>query len=163
MRRRVLPSRRRPRKRRPGSRAVRGGGHDWAAPVFGASIAHAPPAHRCSLVGAASTHGGDGRDASRLLADASLILQRDRGHRGRTGLGVPGQRASVVAAGEAGLLIMGLSERWRTEGLGPRRRRIRRGAPPAPTIFVRRGPRRGALAPPETATRFGWSLTASRA
>jgi DNA-binding SARP family transcriptional activator len=135
--------------------------HDWAALDFGASIARATGAP-LQLLGAASTHGGDGRDASRLLADASLILQRTAGIAAEPVLAVPGHRGVVVSAGNAGLLIMGLSERWRTEGLGPLRRRIVE-EPPAPTIFVRRGPRRGALAPPETATRFGWSLTASRA
>jgi serine/threonine protein kinase len=30
---------------------------------------------------------------------------------------------------------------------------------PAPTVFVRRGTRPGGLAPPETRTRFSWSLT----
>ena len=33
--------------------------------------------------------------------------------------------------------------------------------PAAPTVLVRRGPRPGGLAPPETATRFGWSMTAN--
>jgi hypothetical protein len=32
-------------------------------------------------------------------------------------------------------------------------------APPAPTVFVRRGTRPGGLAPAETRTRFSWSLT----
>jgi len=57
-----------------------------------------------------------------------------------------------------GLLVVGFSERWRQEGLG----RVRGAlveAPPAPTVLVRRGPRPGGLAPPETVTRFGWSLT----
>jgi len=32
--------------------------------------------------------------------------------------------------------------------------------PPAPTVLVRRGRQPGGFVPPETATRFGWSLTA---
>jgi len=37
------------------------------------------------------------------------------------------------------------------------------GAPPAPTVLVRRGPRPGGLAPDGTRTRFGWSLTGAGA
>jgi hypothetical protein len=135
--------------------------HDWAALDLGASIALATGAS-LQLVGAASNDHGDGRDASRLLADASLILQRTAGIAAEPVLTAPGHAGIAVSAHGAGLLIMGLSERWRTEGLGRLRRRIVQ-EPPAPTLFVRRGPRRGALAPPETATRFGWSLTASPA
>jgi hypothetical protein len=56
----------------------------------------------------------------------------------------------------AGLLVMGLSERWHEEGLGPVRTEIARRKP-APTLFVRRGTRPGALAPAEDMTRFRWS------
>jgi hypothetical protein len=59
-------------------------------------------------------------------------------------------------------VLLGLPDRYKGEGLGRRRRRIAAN-PPAPTLFVRRGLRRGALAPPQTATRFSWSLTASPA
>ena len=73
-------------------------------------------------------------------------------------LAPPGRRGVVALAAGAGLLVVGLSDRWRRESLG----RIRSAlveAPPAPTVLVRRGPRPGGLAPPETLTRFGWSLT----
>jgi len=56
----------------------------------------------------------------------------------------------------AGLLVVGLSERWRTEGLGPLRSELVK-SPPAPTLLVRRGTRAGALAPREDMTRFAWS------
>ena len=52
--------------------------------------------------------------------------------------------------------MIGLSERWRQEGLGPTRSEIARAAP-APTVFVRRGQRPGALAPASDVTQFGWS------
>ena len=42
--------------------------------------------------------------------------------------------------------MIGLSERWRQEGLGPTRSEIAKAAP-APMLFVRRGLRPGALAP----------------
>ena len=57
----------------------------------------------------------------------------------------------------AGLLVVGLSDRWRSEGLGPVRAAIAKAAP-APILFVRRGIRAGALAPRTgDVTRFAWS------
>ena len=53
--------------------------------------------------------------------------------------------------------MIGLSERWQHEGLGPTRSEIA-GAAPAPVLFVRRGTRPGALAPREDVTRFTWSM-----
>src|SRR5262245_9450183 len=52
--------------------------HDWAALELGAWIAGATGA-ALRLVGAAAGDPVDGRDASRLLADASLIVQRTAG------------------------------------------------------------------------------------
>jgi hypothetical protein len=68
-----------------------------------------------------------------------------------------GREGIVEAAAGAGLLVVGLSERWRDEGLGPTRSEIAKAAP-APVLFVRRGSRPGALAPREDVTRFGWSV-----
>ena len=110
---------------------------------------------RLRLIGALGTD--DAPDASRLLADASLIVQRTAGIVAEPLLALPGRGVLALAEG-AGLLVVGFSERWRQEGLG----RVRGAlveAPPAPTVLVRRGPRPGGLAPPETVTRFGWSLT----
>ena len=70
----------------------------------------------------------------------------------------PGRKGIVAGADGAGLLVVGLSERWRQEGLGRVRGELVE-SPPAPTLLVRRGQRPGGLAPPETATSFGWSLT----
>ena len=52
--------------------------------------------------------------------------------------------------------MIGLSDRWRQEGLGPTRSEIARAAP-APVLFVRRGTRPGALAPRDDVTKFTWS------
>jgi hypothetical protein len=71
-------------------------------------------------------------------------------------LAPPGHQGVVEAAEGAGLLVIGLSERWRTEGLGSVRSAIARRAP-APTLFVRRGVRAGMLTPTTTLTSFGWS------
>jgi hypothetical protein len=68
----------------------------------------------------------------------------------------------VMALSEgAGLLVVGLSDRWKHEGLGRVRAGLA-GTPPAPTVFVRRGERPGGLAPADARTRFGWSLTGAR-
>ena len=68
----------------------------------------------------------------------------------------PGREGIIEAASSAGLLVIGLSDRWKQEGLGPTRSEIARAAP-APTLFVRRGLRPGALAPRGDETRFTWS------
>ena len=54
-------------------------------------------------------------------------------------------------------MLAGLSERWREEGLGPTRLAVAERAS-VPVLFVRRGVRPGALAPPDQLTRFAWSL-----
>jgi DNA-binding SARP family transcriptional activator len=132
------------------------GGHDWAALALGAWVARATGAP-LRLIGMASG-GEDGRDASRLLADASLIVQRIAGIGAEPLLGEPGRGGIVELAEGAGLLVVGLSDRWRQEGLGRLRGELAE-EPPAPTVFVRRGARPGGLAPADTRTRFRWSLT----
>jgi hypothetical protein len=77
-------------------------------------------------------------------------------------LASPGRKGVVALAAGAGLLVVGLSERWRQERLGRVRAAIA-DAPPSPTVFVRRGLRPGGLAPPETRTSFSWSMTAAMA
>jgi hypothetical protein len=93
---------------------------------------------------------------TRLLGDAGLLVQQYAGIAAQPVVAEPGREAVVEAAAGAGLLVIGLSERWRDEGLGPTRSEIARAAP-APVLFVRRGTRPGALAPKDDVTRFGWS------
>jgi DNA-binding SARP family transcriptional activator len=138
-----------------------GGWHDWAALELGAWVARATGAP-LRLIGASANGRGDGRDASRLLADASLILQRTAAIVAEPLLAEPGRSGVRTAADGAGLLVVGMSDRWRHEGVGRMRAALVHD-PPAPTVLVRRGPRRSGLAPPEAPTRFGWSLTAGRA
>jgi DNA-binding SARP family transcriptional activator len=133
--------------------------HDWAALELGAWVARATGA-RLRLMGAADRRG-DGRDASRLLADASLIVQRTANVVAEPLLAAPGGGLATLAEG-AGLLVVGLSERWRQEGLGKVRAKIA-SDPLAPTVLVRRGARPGGLAPPETRTCFSWSLAEAAA
>jgi hypothetical protein len=130
-----------------------GADHDWSALELGAWMAYARGAP-LKLLGAAAT-GGGGRDASRLLANASLVVQQLAGVTAEPVLAEPGPEV-VRTAGEAGLLVVGLSDRWRQEGLGPLRSEIAKTAA-APTVFVRRGERPGALAPKDNLTRFRWS------
>jgi len=136
------------------------GWHDWAALELGAWVARATDSP-LQLIGAASNGGASGRDASRLLADASLIVQRTAGVVAEPVLVSPGRKGVTTAAAEAGLLVVGFSERWRQEGLGGIRTELME-APPAPVVLIRRGPRPGGLAPADTRTRFSWSLTGGR-
>ena len=129
-----------------------GGDHDWAALELGAWIAHARAAP-LRLLGAADGNGG--RDASRLLANASLVTQQLAGIVSEPVLVQPGRGVMEAAAG-AGLFVVGLSDRWQQEGLGALRSEIA-NAGIAPTLFIRRGERPGALAPRDDLTRFRWS------
>jgi hypothetical protein len=85
-------------------------------------------------------------------------VQRQAGIAAQPLLARPGRRGLRALAEGAGLLVVGLSERWREEGLGQARAELA-AAPPAPTVLVRRGGIPGGLEPAEPRTRFGWSLT----
>src|SRR5579884_4303098 len=131
-----------------------GAEHDWAALELGAWIATAYEAP-LTLLGASFNLADGTRDASRLLANASLVVQQLTGTVAQPALANPGPDVIRKAEG-AGLLVVGLSERWRSEGLGPLRSELVK-SPPAPTLLVRRGTRLGALAPRDDMTRFSWS------
>jgi Kef-type K+ transport system membrane component KefB/nucleotide-binding universal stress UspA family protein len=131
-----------------------GAEHDWAALELGAWIAAANRAP-LKLLGSAGTTD-EGRDATRLLGNASLVVQQFAGIPAQPLIADPGLAGLISAAGGAGLLVVGLSDRWRKEGLGTTRSEIARRAP-APVLFVRRGLRPGALAPRGDVTRFTWS------
>jgi Kef-type K+ transport system membrane component KefB len=134
-----------------------GADYDWAALELATWIAAASKA-RLRLLGASGTRG-DGKDAGALLANAALVVQQFAGVVAEPVIAPPGRRGILAAASEADLLIVGLSDRWRKEGLGDVRQAITRAAP-APIVFVRRGERPGALAPSAEMTRFGWSTAA---
>jgi DNA-binding SARP family transcriptional activator len=130
--------------------------HDWAALELGAWFARATGAP-LRIVGALGGPRDGLADASRMLADVSLILQRVAGIVAEPWLAEPGLAGLAGAAQDAGLLVVGLSERFASEGLGALRTALA-DSPPAPLVFVRRGPRPGGLAPPESLTRYAWSL-----
>jgi len=137
--------------------AFGGAEDDWAALELGAWLAGALGTD-LRLVGSAGTASG-GRDASWLLANASLVVQQFAGVATEPLLVTPGADGLATAAADAALLVLGLSNRWRHEGLGPVRASLVERAP-APVLIVRRGLRPGALAPRGTLTRFTWSLGA---
>jgi DNA-binding SARP family transcriptional activator len=133
-----------------------GAEHDWAAVELGAWIASAWRSP-LRLVGAAADPSGSSGDASRLLAHASLAVQRGLGVETVPLLIPPTPEELVRVAQEAALVVLGVPEAWRRGGLGPVRLNLARDAGP-PTLLVRRGPRPGGLAPRESLTRFTWSL-----
>ena len=113
------------------------------------------------LSGPRPTRVADKRDASRLLADASLAVQRV--------VGVETTPLLAEASGEA-LVARGRASERRRRGhlaalacaresalLGVRSSAARS----APVVLVHRGPRPGGLAPHESRTRFSWSIEAS--
>jgi Kef-type K+ transport system membrane component KefB len=131
-----------------------GGDHDWAALELGAWIASAKGTP-LKLVGAAA----EGGDASRILSSASLVVQQLAGVVTEPLLVDTSNGGLVHAVEGAGLLVIGLSDRWRDEGLGAVRSAIAKSGV-APILFVRRGARAGALAPREGVTQFSWSRIA---
>jgi DNA-binding SARP family transcriptional activator len=132
-----------------------GGEHDWAALELAAWLASAADIP-LRLLGTASDPRGR-RDASRLLADASLAVQRVVGVEAEPLLVEPAEEALVAAVEQASVVVVGIAERWRAEGVGRVRRALVRYARP-PVVLVHRGLRPGGLAPRETSTRFTWSI-----
>ena len=131
-----------------------GAEHDWAAVELGAWLARSRSV-TLQLVGA--TTGSDGRDASKLLANASIAVQRAFGVVAEPVLVEPTPEALVAAGARAGVAVIGLTDRWRREGLG-RARTALATQTTAPTILVRRGVRPGGLAPRGSETRFTWTI-----
>jgi DNA-binding SARP family transcriptional activator len=136
-----------------------GGEHDWAALELGAWLASALRLP-VTLVGTDADQSRDRPDASRLLADASLAVQRVVGVETRPALATATPDALVAAVEPATVVVAGISAHWRAGGLGAARRALARCAGP-PVILVHRGPRPGGLAPEESRTRFSWSIVAS--
>jgi DNA-binding SARP family transcriptional activator len=136
-----------------------GAEHDWAAVEIAAWIAGSTGA-ALRLVGAEGDPSREKRDASRLLASASLLVQRAVGVATEPLLVPRGAEGILSAAEQGGLIVSGLSERWRREGLGETRVALASQSGPT-TLFVRRGLRPGGIAPQQSLTRFTWSLTSA--
>ena len=130
--------------------------HDWSAIELAAWLA-AALGTSLRLLGTEADPALGLRDASRLLGRASLLVQQLIGIVTEPVLIPPGGHGVIQAAAGARLLVIGLSDRWRTEGVGSTRRAIATAVDAPPVLFVRRGLRPGGLAPPHTLTRFTWT------
>jgi DNA-binding SARP family transcriptional activator len=137
-----------------------GAEHEWSAIELAAWLAGSLDTS-LRLIGTQADPNLDRRDASRLLARASLLLQQVVGIVTEPVLVPSGEEGVLDASRDARLLVIGLSERWRSEGVGPVRRAVAEGAA-APTLFVRRGLRPSGVAPHDTLTRFTWTLASQQ-
>ena len=133
-----------------------GGVHDWAALELAAWLA-ASMDLPLRLVGTKADASLGRRDASRLLADAALAVQRVVGVPSEPLLAEPSDAALVAAVEPATAVVLGVSPRWRLDGIGATRRLLVRNARSL-TLLVHGGPRPGGLAPRESGTRFTWSI-----
>jgi DNA-binding SARP family transcriptional activator len=132
--------------------------HDWSAIEVAAWLAGSLGT-TLRLLGTEADPAAGRRDASRLLSRASLVVQQVVGIVTEPVLVPPGDEGVLEAARDARLFVIGLSERWQREGIGPVRRAIAAGAG-VPTLFLRRGVRPGGVAPQHTLTRFTWTVVA---
>ncbi|HEY6836791.1 MAG TPA: BTAD domain-containing putative transcriptional regulator [Gaiellaceae bacterium] len=129
-----------------------GGGRDeWAALELAAWIARA---HGLTLMLAGTEAAENRRDASRLLASASLVLQRFAGTTAEPVLVAPGAAGILEQPGS--LVVASLAE----PELDPTRTELVEGTT-VPLLLVHAGLRPGGLAPEQTLTRFSWSLADS--
>ena len=126
-----------------------GGGRDeWAALELAAWLAraHGLPLR---LLGTEAREGR--RDASRMLAAASLALQRFAATTAEPVLVAPG--ADAILRESRSLLVASLP----AAGLDETRQALVQGTR-TPILLVHGGPRPGGLAPEHTLTRFTWSV-----
>ena len=138
-----------------------GAEHDWSALELGSWLAAATGAP-LKLLGAGGQSDEGRSSVTRMLADAGLLVQQATGIATEPLVVAGGRDGIVSAASGAGLLVIGLSERWRREGLGPTRSEIAKAAP-SPVLFVRRGTRPGLFAPKDNVTQFKWSMAGAPA
>jgi hypothetical protein len=136
-----------------------GGKHDWAAAEIGAAMAQ-ESGTLLTLVGTKADPARGRRDASLLLADASLAVQQLGAVETVPILVAPSEEALCAALRGAAVVLTGLPEHWPRGGIGAARQAILRSAR-APVLLVHRGLRPGSLAPREGATRFTWSIEES--
>ena len=134
-----------------------GGPHDWAALELGAWLARATD-RPLRLLGVLGDPEAGKRDASRLLAAASLAVQQLVGVPTEPVLLPAGGEGLLQASEEADLLVAGIPEDWSERGLGDVRAELARECR-ATTLLVRRGVRPGGIAPRDSLTRYTWSLS----
>jgi hypothetical protein len=135
--------------------------HDWSSIELAAWLASSLGT-TLRLLGTEAAPALGRRDASRLLARASLLVQQVVGIVTEPRLIQPGDAGVIEAAADARVLVVGLSERWREEGIGAVRAAVANAAA-APVLFVRAGLGARGLAPSQTMTRFTWTQAAASA
>jgi nucleotide-binding universal stress UspA family protein len=89
---------------------------------------------------------------------ASLVIQRTVGVIPQPVMITSGTAGVVHSARDAHMIVLGVSTRYRSEGLGPIREAIVREAG-VPTLVVRQGRRPGLFASPDRLTQFRWSIS----
>jgi DNA-binding SARP family transcriptional activator len=135
-----------------------GSDSDWTALELAARLA-ANKGVALRLLGLRGDQAIAQRDASRLLASASLAVQRVTGIPAEPRLVDGGLDSLRAAAADAFALVAGLSPRWREQGIGAMRLELARDTK-VPVVFVRESLRPGSLAPRESLTHYTWSLAA---
>ena len=125
-----------------------GAREEWAALELAAWIARAHEL-ALTLLGTEAMEGR--RDASRLLAGASLALQRFAGTNAEPVLVAPGASGILEQPGSLIVASLPALELDRTRAELAERTTV-------PLLLVRGGLRPGGLAPEQTLTRFSWSL-----
>jgi DNA-binding SARP family transcriptional activator len=130
--------------------------HDWAALELGAWLARGAGTS-LRLAGTAADPAHERRDASRLLATASLVVQKFTGVAVEPELADRGSDGVLATSEGAGVVLLGTGERA-GEVFGPGHIRVAAESA-APIVFVSRGVRPGGLAPGGL-TRYTWSLAA---
>jgi len=133
-----------------------GGEHDWAALELAGWLAAATSCP-LTLVGTKADPRRGRRDASRLLADASLAIQRVVGVETEVILAEPSEDGLMRAVETAAVVVVGISDQWRRQGIGASRLALARRTRP-PTLLVHRGLHPGGLAPRDSRTRFAWTI-----
>ena len=136
-----------------------GAEHDWAALELASWLSSATGAP-LKLLGAGG-QTDEGKSVTRMLADASLLVQQTTGIAteplviagGRDGIGRPRRAPACWSSACPSAGARKVSEPTRSE--------IAKAAP-APVLFVRRGTRKGLFAPKENVTQFNWSMAADR-
>lgn len=139
----------------PGAVVVPFGGakHDWAALQLASRLARAQ-GEPLRLLGAIGDVATGRRDASRLLGSASLLVQRMTGIVAEPLLIEPGTGVLDAVSG-SGLVVMGISDRWRDEGLGELRHALVESRV-VPCLVVRAGS--SSYGPASTEwSRYTWS------
>ena len=125
-----------------------GSREEWASLELGAWLARA---HGLPLRLLGAEASGEKRDASRLLANASLALQRFAGTASEPVLVAPGAEGILKEPGSI-LVVSHPGKLDRTRQALVERTSV-------PILLVRAGLRPGGLAPEHTLTRFSWSLS----